>query len=88
MNVKTKRRVAVVLACLLDAAGGMSWVEAHAETARQAPITIESQPLNSALRAFSLQTGLQLIYLADLARGRSTRGCAATVVPQEALTQR
>ncbi len=87
MNVKTKRRVAVVLACLLDAAGGMSWVEAHAETARQAPITIESQPLNSALRAFSLQTGLQLIYLADLARGRSTRGCAATVVPQEALTQ-
>ncbi len=53
----------LVLACLLGEAGGLLLAEAHAESATQAPIKIEAQSLNSALRSFSPQTGLQLIHL-------------------------
>ncbi len=50
-------------------------------------IAIQAQPLDTALRIFALQTGLQLVYVTDLTRGLNTRGCSAAGTPADALTQ-
>ncbi|MEJ1965213.1 MAG: STN domain-containing protein [Gammaproteobacteria bacterium] len=74
------------LACVLGAACGL--VSAPSEAADdRAPIAIEAQPLDVALRLFALRTGLQVVYLAKLTRGLTTGGCDADAAPTEALTQ-
>ena len=48
---------------------------------------IESQPLDQALDSWARQTGLQVIYGADLIAGRQSRGARAGASPREALEQ-
>lgn len=50
-------------------------------------IEIEPQPLPGALREFSEQTGLQLAYVATLARGKTSPGTRGETQPEEALDE-
>ncbi len=75
------------LACVTGLLSGLVSIHCDAADARTPSIAIQAQPLDAALRAFALQTGLQLVYLTDLARGLSTPGCAATTAPADALTE-
>ena len=72
----------LLLACI-------AWVCATAlagppATARLA-VDIAPQPLNQALAAFGEQTGLQLFYVAAIAKTRSSKGAPAGLAPVEAL---
>ena len=58
---------------------------ASAEEPEQEGLHIEAQPLSSALREFSEQTGLQIGYAAELARGKETEGVAGVEDPTLAL---
>ena len=57
----------------------------------QAPTVLTSeipaQPLSQALSVFAEQTSLQLIYVSDLARGRSSQRVPAGLAVREALTR-
>jgi iron complex outermembrane recepter protein len=48
-------------------------------------VDIAPQPLNQALAAFGEQTGLQLFYVADIAKTRTSKGAGAGLAPVEAL---
>ena len=48
-------------------------------------VSIDAQPLSSALREFSEQTGLQVGYAAELAEGKDTPGVADVDDPDVAL---
>jgi outer membrane receptor protein involved in Fe transport len=48
-------------------------------------VDIAPQPLNQALAAFGEQTGLQLFYVAAIAKTRSSKGATAGLAPTEAL---
>ena len=48
-------------------------------------IDIEKQPLPGALREFSEQTGLQVAYIATLAKDKTSRGTQGRTKPEEAL---
>ena len=48
-------------------------------------VDIAPQSLNQALAAFGEQTGLQLFYVAAIAKTRSSKGAAAGLAPAEAL---
>ena len=48
-------------------------------------VDIAPQPLNQALAAFGEQTGLQLFYVAAIAKTRSSKGAPAGLAPVEAL---
>jgi outer membrane receptor protein involved in Fe transport len=48
-------------------------------------VDIAPQPLNQALAAFGEQTGLQLFYLSETAKTRSSKGARAGLEPSEAL---
>jgi len=48
---------------------------------------IPPQPLSEALAAYARQTGVQLIYLSDIATGRLSRGAHAGLTPRQALTE-
>ena len=48
-------------------------------------VDIAPQPLNQALAAFGEQTGLQLFYVAAIAKTRSSKGATAGLAPVEAL---
>lgn len=54
---------------------------------REAVEAIQSQPLGQALDSWARQTGLQVIYGADLIAGRQSRGARAGASPKEALEQ-
>jgi iron complex outermembrane receptor protein len=57
----------------------------------QSPVGLTSdippQPLAEALAAYARQTGLQLIYESELARGLTSKGAPAGLGPNEALTR-
>jgi iron complex outermembrane receptor protein len=59
----------------------------HAQSAPALPANIAAQALPDALDAFANQTGLQLIYLSDLAKDRRSKGARAGVPVAEALSQ-
>lgn len=48
-------------------------------------LVIEAQPLASALRDFSEQTGLQIGYAAELADGKASQGVSGVTDPKQAL---
>jgi len=50
-------------------------------------IDIGAQPLSQALTEFAERTGLQLIYVSELAKGRASKGAHAGAPPFEALEQ-
>ena len=61
-------------------------VHAGAEAAADS-IDIEKQPLPGALREFSKQTGLQLAYVATLAKGKNSPGTQGKTRPEAALSE-
>ena len=46
---------------------------------------IPPQPLAGALAEFARQTGLQLVYVSQLAKARASKGARAGLAPAEAL---
>lgn len=71
----------VALATLLGAA------EVHAQAPAVMTADIPAQPLADALVAYARQSGLQLIYVAALTAGHSSRGAHGGLSPVETLTQ-
>jgi iron complex outermembrane recepter protein len=59
----------------------------HAQSAPTLPANIAAQPLSDALDVFANQTGLQLIYLSDLAKDLRSKGARAGMPVAEALSQ-
>ena len=59
----------------------------NAQTVQARTTEMLAQPLNQALSTFAKQTGLQLIYVSDLAQGQDSKPIPAGLSPQEALTQ-
>jgi hemoglobin/transferrin/lactoferrin receptor protein len=59
-----------------------AWAQADTVT-----VDIPPQELSSALKTFTDQTNLQVLYASELARGLGTKGVAGTFTPQEALRQ-
>jgi iron complex outermembrane recepter protein len=76
-----KLRSAVTV-CLLAAGLDSAFATVSAQSASEtAP-----RPLDAALQSFARQSGLQLIYVSDATRGRTTRGSGAGATVEEALT--
>jgi iron complex outermembrane receptor protein len=59
----------------------------RAQAAGDLTAEIPGQPLAAALSAYAQQTGLQLIYVSELARGKSSQGAPAGLTPKRALAQ-
>jgi iron complex outermembrane recepter protein len=59
--------------------------DAQAQTAQQT-INISSGPLAQALNSLAAQTGIQILFDASVAAGKTTRGVNGTLTPAEALT--
>lgn len=57
---------------------------AQAQTAQQT-ITIPAGPLTPALNSLAAQTGLQILFDAAVAQGKTTRGVKGTFTPEQAL---
>jgi iron complex outermembrane receptor protein len=65
------------------AVAGAGWAQPLTRLTRDIP----PQSLAEALAAYARQTGVQLIYVSDLADGRLSRGAHAGLAPGPALTQ-
>ena len=59
----------------------------RAQAAADLTADIPEQPLATALSAYAQQTGLQLIYVSEIARGKSSKGAPAGLAPIQALGQ-
>lgn len=59
----------------------------HAEAPPALTEDISAQPLPEALGAYARQTGLQLIYVSEIARGRTSNGVPAGLTAEAALTR-
>ncbi|MBB6014708.1 outer membrane receptor protein involved in Fe transport [Aquamicrobium lusatiense] len=57
---------------------------APAHSAQQ-PISVPAGPLTPALNRLAAQSGLQILFDADLARGKTTRGASGNLTPAQAL---
>ena len=81
MNLPCTRFASVAaIVCLF----GAPWAVAG-EDANHVSLTIKEQALSLALLDFSQQTGLQIGYAADLAKGKVSQGVASVVQPRAAL---
>src|SRR5262245_54830786 len=60
---------------------------ALAQTKPAPQAQIPAQPLIQALTAFAAQTGLQLMYVSDIADGRPSKGAPAGLTPEQTLTR-
>lgn len=59
--------------------------EASAQVSEQS-ISVPAGPLTAALNSLSAQTGLQILFDASVAEGKSTRGVNGTLTPEQALS--
>jgi iron complex outermembrane recepter protein len=59
----------------------------HAESMASLPADIAPQPVTSALMAFARETGLQVVFLADIATALQSEGARAGLSTSDALTQ-
>jgi len=75
------QRLLASICCLLVVSIG------HAESVASLPGDIAPQPLAQALVAFAKQTGLQLVYVSDIAAALESKGARAAMSVSEALTQ-
>lgn len=71
--------------CLFVALVGAAVVRAQVPGALTADIP--GQPLASALTDYAQQTGLQLVYVSEIARGKSSKGAPAGLSNHAALTR-
>lgn len=62
----------------------MGQAQAQAQAAQRA-ISVPAGPLTRALNSLAAQTGLQILFDAALAEGKTTRGVSGTMTPEEAL---
>ncbi len=58
--------------------------EAAAQVTAQ-PISVPAGPLTPALNSLAAQTGLQILFDASVAEGKTTRGAKGTLTPEQAL---
>jgi iron complex outermembrane receptor protein len=70
---------------LLGIALGLSTGAAHSDPSLS--VVIAPQPLTAALADFAHQTGLQLVYVTQIAAGRASKGAQAGLSATAALTQ-
>lgn len=73
-------RLAAAVAMLLATA-------ANAQNAPASQTQIPAQPLIQALNAFATQTGLQIMYVSNIAEGRQSKGAPAGLTPEQALAR-
>lgn len=59
----------------------------NAEPDQALSVAIAPQSMADALTEFARQTGLQLVYLSEVARARTSKGAPAGLAPGDALTQ-
>ncbi|EUB99334.1 TonB-dependent receptor [Rhizobium sp. CF080] len=59
---------------------------APAEQSAVRPISVAAGPLTPALNRLAAQTGLQILFDADVTRGKTTNGVNGTLTPRAALT--
>ncbi len=79
--MKTKTRSQLLSCCVLMTLG----LAAEAQNTTIATSRTDTQPLNQALSTFAKQTGLQLIYVSDVAEGRFAKPIPTGLPPSEAL---
>ncbi len=63
----------------------MATASSHAWATTTSVDAIEAQPLPKALKSFAQATGLQLVYVSEIAAGLDSRGARAGLSPQESL---
>lgn len=76
--------LAGTMAMLPAGGGAIAQSAAPAEKTRQA-ISIPAGPLTQALNRLAAQSGLQILFDAELAQGKTTRGVKGTLTPAQAL---
>lgn len=81
MSEGLKRRLAVLAAMAALAVAGAA--QARPQEARR--FDLDAQPLDQALAAFSVSTGLQMLYDSSLASGRRSSPVSGAMQPREAL---
>jgi hypothetical protein len=69
--------------CLLGLLGGCGNARAHPSLSADIP----AGPVAAALANFARQTGLQLVYVSEIAKGRTSPGARVGTSPAQALTQ-
>jgi iron complex outermembrane receptor protein len=82
MNSKTRTDSALVLMTLLAASATALAAPPDRSAANQ---SISAQPLDQALAFFARESGLQIIYLSQVANGIWTRGAPKNLPPRETL---
>lgn len=86
-NNRRSRRLALLAGTML----ALPWtMPAAAQTASPAQtveqsISVPAGPLTPALNSLASQAGLQILYDASLAQGKTTRGVSGTLTPEQAL---
>jgi iron complex outermembrane recepter protein len=77
----TVQRLLASVCCILLVSSG------HAESMASLPADIAPQPLAQALTTFAKQTGLQLVYVSEVASALKSNGTRAALSVADALTQ-
>jgi hypothetical protein len=80
-----KVALAVAFALATEVTSGPIRAQSSAVTSSKITFNIPAQPLNTALRAFSAATGVQLVYNSELAAGHDSDGVSGSYAPSEAL---
>ena len=81
MSKGLKRRLAILAVMAALAIAGVA--QARPQEARR--FELQAQPLDQALAAFSVSTGLQMLYDSSLAAGRRSSPVSGAMQPREAL---
>jgi hemoglobin/transferrin/lactoferrin receptor protein len=82
-------RLALLTSAMLTLSGGhfaVAQTTAPNSQGEARAINIPAGPLTAALNRFASQTGIQILFDAGLANGRTTRGVQGTMTPNQALS--
>lgn len=77
--------LSVLWSCLLTALLGAA--ATRAQIARNLTEDIPGQPLAEALAEYARQTGVQVVYVSEIVRGKSSKGAPAGLRPRAALAR-
>jgi iron complex outermembrane recepter protein len=72
----------ILWSCLLTV---LTATVSHAQAARNLTEDIPQQPLAETLAAYARQTGLQVVYVSQIVRGKSSKAAPAGLSPRVAL---
>jgi outer-membrane receptor for ferric coprogen and ferric-rhodotorulic acid len=80
-------RCASAMALTVCTVGAMTTTPAAAQDAARRSYSVPAGDLTTALTQFGQQSGMALVYQAEVARGKSTNGVSGSFTPEEALSR-